>query len=246
MTEPQPRMPAATAPWNASGAAAMVMRAAGPLGTSPCSAIATRVASSTRRCASFGLRPVTSRKKWSVKETVPIRSAQRSKPRTMIVSALAALIAVCGSFCEPIFTRPSPPWCALSLAFFSPSEVYFALRKLPERAAMSSDRPAAPKDASDDAAEDKEFVDALARGLAVIECFDDAHAQLSLSEVARLAKLTPATARRNLHTLVKLGYLCKVDNRFLLSARVLTLGSGYLRAAHVDDALMPELRRIVG
>ena len=95
-------------------------------------------------------------------------------------------------------------------------------------------------------ADDKEFVDALARGLAVIECFDDTHPQLSLSEVARRAKLTPATARRNLHTLVTLGYVRKVGNEFLLSARVLALGSGYLRAAHVDDALMPELRRIVG
>jgi IclR family pca regulon transcriptional regulator len=93
---------------------------------------------------------------------------------------------------------------------------------------------------------DKEFVEALARGLAVIECFDETHPQLSLSEVARRASLTPATARRNLHTLVALGYLRKVDNQFLLSARVLALGSGYLRAAHVDDALMPELRRIVG
>ncbi len=123
---------------------------------------------------------------------------------------------------------------------------------------MSSEVPAPPGDkpagdpkagdpnAGDPNAGDKEFVDALARGLAVIECFDEAHAQLSLSEVARLAGLTPATARRNLHTLVRLGYLCKVENRFLLSARVLTLGSGYLRAAHVDDALLPELRRIVG
>ncbi|MBL8835931.1 MAG: helix-turn-helix domain-containing protein [Alphaproteobacteria bacterium] len=103
---------------------------------------------------------------------------------------------------------------------------------------MSRDRQAAAKD--------KEFVDALARGLAVIECFDEAHPQLSLSEVARRANLTPATARRNLHTLATLGYLRKVENQFLLSARVLALGSGYLRAAHVDDALMPELRRIVG
>jgi IclR family pca regulon transcriptional regulator len=94
--------------------------------------------------------------------------------------------------------------------------------------------------------DDKEFVDALARGLAVIECFDEAHSQLSLSDVARQAGLTPATARRNLHTLVKLGYLARIDNRFVLSARVLTLSSGYLRAAHVDDALLPELRRIVG
>ena len=60
ITEPQPRIPAATAPCSASGAAASVMRLACTLGTSPCSAIATSVASSTRRCASFGMLPVTS------------------------------------------------------------------------------------------------------------------------------------------------------------------------------------------
>src|SRR5262249_48878772 len=153
------------------------------------------------------LRPVTRRKKCSVNETAPIRSAHRSCPRTTIVSALAALMAVLASPCGPIFTRASSP-CFFRLAkYISPEE------KLPERMAMSRDGRAG--------ADDKEFVDALARGLAVIECFDDAHPQLSLSEVARRAKLTPATARRNLHTLVTLGYVRKVDNEFLLSARVL-------------------------
>ncbi len=60
MTEPQPRMPAATAPWIASGAAASVMRAAATEGTRPCSAIATSAASSTRRCSGEGSLPATS------------------------------------------------------------------------------------------------------------------------------------------------------------------------------------------
>ena len=66
-TEPQPRMPAATAPCSASGAAARVMRDACTLGTRPCSAMATSVASSTRRCAAEGSAPVTSSQKCSVK-----------------------------------------------------------------------------------------------------------------------------------------------------------------------------------
>ncbi len=81
--------------------------------------------------------------------------------------------------------------------------------------------------------------------MAVIEAFDEAHAELSLSEVARRAGVTPSTARRSLHTLEALGYVRRVQKRFVLGARILTLGSAYLRAAHVDDALMPELRRIV-
>ena len=92
---------------------------------------------------------------------------------------------------------------------------------------------------------DREFVEALSRGLAVIEVFDAAHSQLSLSEVARRAGVSPATARRSLHTLEALGYVRSVDKRFMLSARILTLGSAYLRAAHVDEVLMPELRRVV-
>ena len=89
------------------------------------------------------------------------------------------------------------------------------------------------------------FVDGLATGLSVIEAFDDTHAELTLSEVARRAGLTPSTARRSLHTLESLGYVRQVDRRFMLAARILTLGSTYLRSAHVDDALVPELCRLV-
>jgi len=103
MTEPHPRMPAATAPCSASGAAASVMRLAATLGTSPCSAIATSVASSTRRWAAPGICPVISSHTWSVKVMVPTSSLQRSCPRTTIVSALDAEIAVLRCACEPIF-----------------------------------------------------------------------------------------------------------------------------------------------
>jgi len=89
------------------------------------------------------------------------------------------------------------------------------------------------------------FVGGLAHGLAVIECFDEKNPQLSLSEVARRSGLTPATARRSLNTLVSLGYMRNVEKRYLLSARILALGSAYLKAAHVEDAFFPELRHIL-
>lgn len=90
-----------------------------------------------------------------------------------------------------------------------------------------------------------EYVGGLTKGLAVIEAFDAGHAEMTLSEVARRASITPAAARRSLHTLVKLGYVRHVNKRFLLSARVLTLGAAYLRAAHIEELLLPELRRVV-
>lgn len=93
--------------------------------------------------------------------------------------------------------------------------------------------------------QDKEFVDGLARGLKVIEAFDVDHAEMTLAEVARRTELTPATARRSLHTLKQLGYLRCVNKRYLLAPQILSLGSAYMRVAHVEDSLLPELRRII-
>ncbi|HEV7433424.1 MAG TPA: helix-turn-helix domain-containing protein, partial [Pseudorhizobium sp.] len=52
-----------------------------------------------------------------------------------------------------------------------------------------------------------EFVEALAKGLAILECFDVSHPEMTLSEVARRANLSPAAARRSLLTLQALGYV---------------------------------------
>ena len=90
-----------------------------------------------------------------------------------------------------------------------------------------------------------EFVEALARGLAVLGAFDEAHSEMALTEVASRIGVSPATARRSLHTLEALGYLRFVNKRYVLAAHVLTLGAAYVRAARVDEALMPELRRLV-
>ncbi len=68
---------------------------------------------------------------------------------------------------------------------------------------------------------------------------------MTLSEVARLTMLSPAAARRSLRTLAALGYVRNVDRHYLLSARVLSLGSAYLRSADIESLLMPELRRLV-
>jgi IclR family transcriptional regulator, pca regulon regulatory protein len=93
--------------------------------------------------------------------------------------------------------------------------------------------------------DDREFVGGLARGLSVIEAFDETHPEMTLTEVASRTGLTPATARRSLHTLSTLGYVRSIDRRFTLSARILALGSSYLRSAGIEGALLPELRRVV-
>lgn len=90
-----------------------------------------------------------------------------------------------------------------------------------------------------------EFVGALAHGLRVLQAFDERHAEMSLVEVARLTGLAPATARRSLHTLIELSYVRSVNKRFVLTPHVLSLGSAYLRAARIDEAFTPELKRVV-
>lgn len=104
--------------------------------------------------------------------------------------------------------------------------------------ARAAERRAA-KDGSGD------FVEGLARGLSVLEAFDEAHAEMTLSEVAARAGMSPAAARRSLHTLVRLGYVRKVQRKFVLSVRVLALGSSYLRATSCEELLLPELQRLV-
>lgn len=76
--------------------------------------------------------------------------------------------------------------------------------------------------------DDRDFVRALARGLSIIECFDSAHASMTLSEIARRSGLSRGSARRLLLTLQRLGYVGSEETRFLLRARTLRLGYAYL------------------
>lgn len=97
----------------------------------------------------------------------------------------------------------------------------------------------------DDKARPSEFVEALAKGIAVIECFDAAHADMTLSEIARRVGLSPAAARRSLITLSALGYVGLTGKRYHLRPKVMTLGSGFYFSARIDELLLPELRQIV-
>lgn len=93
--------------------------------------------------------------------------------------------------------------------------------------------------------EDREFVTSLARGLSVIQAFDRDTAQLTLSEIAARTKLSPATARRFLWTLQKLGYVGANGRNFYLNPKVVSLGSAFLASARVEEIIKPILREIV-
>jgi IclR family pca regulon transcriptional regulator len=90
-----------------------------------------------------------------------------------------------------------------------------------------------------------EFVEALAKGLSILEAFDASHPEMTLSEVARRTGLSPAAARRSLITLSALGYVGQRDKRFHLKPRIMVLGSAFYFASRVDEILQPDLRGLV-
>lgn len=90
-----------------------------------------------------------------------------------------------------------------------------------------------------------DFVQSLERGLAVIRAFDAEHAELTLSEVARITGLTRAAARRFLHTLVELGYVRSDGRLFALRPRVLELGYSYLSSLTLPEVAQPHMEKLV-
>lgn len=89
-----------------------------------------------------------------------------------------------------------------------------------------------------------EFLEALARGLRVIQTFGIEHRQLSLADVARLVDLPRASVRRTLHTLVHLGFAESDGRMFRLTPRVLMLSGAYLASNPVSAILQPALERL--
>ena len=88
------------------------------------------------------------------------------------------------------------------------------------------------------------YVEALARGLRVLEAFGRDRRQLTLSDAARAVDLPRASVRRTLHTLVQLGYAETDGRMFRLTPRVLTLAGSYLLSNPLSEILQPAVERI--
>ena len=90
----------------------------------------------------------------------------------------------------------------------------------------------------------RDLIVGLAKGLAVIEAFDQAPAPLTMAEVARRCAITRAAARRCLLTLQQLGYVHGDGKHFGLSAKVLRLGQSYLYSAPLPRFIQPALHKL--
>ncbi len=95
--------------------------------------------------------------------------------------------------------------------------------------------------------EAKSLVLSLAKGLRVLEVFDDAEPELTISDVARRADLDVGTAFRLVRTLVMLGYLYQVEGakRYRLALKVLDLGFNAIGRMDLRANARPLLRSLV-
>ena len=92
--------------------------------------------------------------------------------------------------------------------------------------------------------EDGEYLNGLARGLAVMRAFSREKPGMTLSELAACTQLNPAVVRRCLHTLMHLGYVAKKDKIFLLRPEVFSLGSAYIESMNLEEVVTPHLQRV--
>ena len=89
--------------------------------------------------------------------------------------------------------------------------------------------------------EKADYLQSLAKGLAVIEAFGTDYPEMTLSVVARRVGLSPGSTRRVLQTLVQLGFMGFKDQRYHLSAKTLQLGYSYLSSLPVVSLMQPRL-----
>jgi IclR family transcriptional regulator, pca regulon regulatory protein len=90
----------------------------------------------------------------------------------------------------------------------------------------------------------REAMGGLAKGLAVIRAFGRDHVTLTLSEIARSAKMPAATARRCLLTLEELDYVGRTGRHFILRPKVLELGAAYLESMNIERLTRTRLEEL--
>ncbi len=89
-----------------------------------------------------------------------------------------------------------------------------------------------------------DFIEGMAKGMAVLESFDTSRQRLNATQAAERAGITRAAARRHLLTLAHLGYLDTDGSHYWLSPKVLRFSGSYLASARLPRVLQPTLNRL--
>lgn len=89
-----------------------------------------------------------------------------------------------------------------------------------------------------------DFIEGIAKGMAVLESFDTERQRLNATLAAERAGLTRAAARRHLLTLAHLGYLETDGHYFWMAPKVLRFSGSYLASSRLPRVLQPTLNRL--
>jgi IclR family pca regulon transcriptional regulator len=90
-----------------------------------------------------------------------------------------------------------------------------------------------------------DFVEALARGLDILGCFDSLHPCRSLTEISEAVDLPRPTTRRLLLTLIELGFIRTDDRTFTVTPKVLELGMAHISSLGLWQIAQPHLLALV-
>lgn len=89
-----------------------------------------------------------------------------------------------------------------------------------------------------------DFIEGMAKGMAVLESFDTERQRLNATLAAERSGITRAAARRHLLTLAHLGYLETDGSYYWLSAKVLRFSGSYLASSRLPRAIQPTLNQL--
>jgi DNA-binding IclR family transcriptional regulator len=94
--------------------------------------------------------------------------------------------------------------------------------------------------------DDRQFVVALARGVAILRCFSPAQPELGTSDIARMTALPQPTVWRLCHTLRRLGVLVpgRDPARLRVGFGLLSLGYAAVLKGGVAEAAQPAMQAI--
>jgi DNA-binding IclR family transcriptional regulator len=89
-------------------------------------------------------------------------------------------------------------------------------------------------------------VDAVDRALAILRCYEERSAVLTLTEIAERTGLYKSTVLRLAASLENAGFLVRhSDKTYALGAELMRLGSLYVRAFRLEDHVRPVLRNLL-
>lgn len=90
---------------------------------------------------------------------------------------------------------------------------------------------------------DRDSASTFAKGLTVLNCFEDGRTDLTMAEIARQTGFDRATTRRLCLTLEARGYLFKDGKTFQLTPKVVAIAGGYLASQKIGRSIQPILNQ---